>query len=338
VASAAEQQTRAGTRPDRNLALELVRVTEAAAMAAGRWVGRGDKNAADQAAVDAMRAMLDSVSMDGIVVIGEGEKDEAPMLFNGEHIGDGTGPEVDVAVDPLEGTRLTALGQPNAIAVIAVAERGSMFFPGAAVYMEKIAVGPIGIDVVDINASPTDNVTAVADAKGVSPREVSVVVLERDRHDALIAELREAGAKVNLIRDGDVAPAIAAAQPGTGVDILYGVGGTPEGVISAAALKCVGGGIQGKLWPRDDDERQKLLDAGLDPNRVLRTDDLVAGQDVFVAATGVTNGSLLRGVRYLQNGAITDSIVMRSRSGTTRRIEASHALDKLETFTGREYR
>jgi fructose-1,6-bisphosphatase II len=276
--------------------------------------------------------------MDGVVVIGEGEKDEAPMLFNGEHVGDGTGPEVDVAVDPLEGTRLTALGQPNAIAVIAVAERGSMFFPGAAVYMEKIAVGPVGIDVVDINASPTENLTAVAVAKGVSPREISVVVLERDRHEALIAELREAGAKVNLIRDGDVAPAIAAAQPGTGVDILYGIGGTPEGVISAAALKCVGGGIQGKLWPRDDEERQKLVDAGLDPDRVLRTDDLVAGKDVFVAATGVTNGSLLRGVRYLPNGAITDSIVMRSRSGTTRRIEASHALDKLETFTGREYR
>jgi fructose-1,6-bisphosphatase II len=338
VASAAEQQTRAGTRPDRNLALELVRVTEAGAMGAGRWVGRGDKDAADQAAVDAMRGMLDSVSMDGVVVIGEGEKDEAPMLFNGEHVGDGTGPEVDVAVDPLEGTRLTALGQPNAIAVIAVAERGSMFFPGAAVYMEKIAVGPIGIAVVDINASPTENVTAVAVAKGVSPREISVVVLERDRHEALIAELREAGAKVNLIRDGDVAPAIAAAQPGTGVDILYGIGGTPEGVISAAALKCVGGGIQGKLWPRDDEERQKLVDAGLDPDRVLHTDDLVAGKDVFVAATGVTNGSLLRGVRYLPNGAITDSIVMRSRSGTTRRIEASHALDKLETFTGREYR
>jgi fructose-1,6-bisphosphatase II len=338
VASAAEQQTRAGTRPDRNLALELVRVTEAGAMGAGRWVGRGDKDAADQAAVDAMRGMLDSVSMDGVVVIGEGEKDEAPMLFNGEHVGDGTGPEVDVAVDPLEGTRLTALGQPNAIAVIAVAERGSMFFPGAAVYMEKIAVGPVGIDVVDINASPTENLTAVAVAKGVSPREISVVVLERDRHEALIAELREAGAKVNLIRDGDVAPAIAAAQPGTGVDILYGIGGTPEGVISAAALKCVGGGIQGKLWPRDDEERQKLVDAGLDPDRVLRTDDLVAGKDVFVAATGVTNGSLLRGVRYLPNGAITDSIVMRSRSGTTRRIEASHALDKLETFTGREYR
>jgi fructose-1,6-bisphosphatase II len=324
--------------PDRNLALELVRVTEAAAMGAGRWVGRGDKNAADQAAVDAMRAMLDSVSMDGVVVIGEGEKDEAPMLYNGEPVGDGTGPQVDVAVDPLEGTRLTALGQPNAIAVMAVAERGTMFFPGAAVYMEKIAVGPQGIDVVDINASPTENVKAVANAKSVSTRELSVVVLERDRHDALIAELREAGAKVLLIRDGDVAPAIAAAQPGAGVDMLYGIGGTPEGVISAAALKCVGGGIQGKLWPRNDDERQQLVAAGLDPDRVLKTDDLVAGEDVFVAATGVTTGSLLRGVRYLPNGAVTDSIVMRSRSGTSRRIEATHLLDKLEALTGREYR
>jgi fructose-1,6-bisphosphatase II len=325
-------------RPDRNLALELVRVTEAAAMAAGRWVGRGDKNAADQAAVDAMRAMLDSVSMDGVVVIGEGEKDEAPMLFNGESVGDGTGPPVDVAVDPLEGTRLTALGQPNAIAVIALSERGTMFFPGAAVYMEKIAVGPQGIDVIDLDASPTENVEAVAKAKGVSTREISVVVLERDRHNDLIAELRDAGAKVNLIRDGDVAPAIAAAQVGTGVDMLYGIGGTPEGVISAAALKCVGGGIQGRLWPRDDEERQKLVDAGLDPKKILTTDDLVAGEDVFVAATGVTTGSLLRGVRYLPNGAITDSIVMRSRSGTVRRVEATHALDKLEALTGREYR
>jgi fructose-1,6-bisphosphatase II len=339
VATAAEQQpSRSGTRPDRNLALELVRVTEAAAMAAGRWVGRGDKSAADQAAVDGMRAMLDSVSMNGVVVIGEGEKDEAPMLYNGEHVGDGTGPEVDVAVDPLEGTRLTALGQPNAIAVIAVAERGTMFFPGAAVYMEKIAVGAQGIGVIDINASPTENVRAVAAAKGVSPREVSVVVLERDRHDELIAELRDAGAKVNLIRDGDVAPAIAAASAGTGVDILYGIGGTPEGVISAAALKCVGGGIQGRLWPRDDAERQKLVDTGLDPARVLHTGDLVSGSDVFVAATGVTTGSLLRGVRYLPNGAVTDSIVMRSRSGTVRRVEATHALDKLEALTGREYR
>jgi fructose-1,6-bisphosphatase II len=312
-------------------------VTEAAALGAGRWVGRGDKIAADQAAVDGMRAMLDSVSMAGVVVIGEGEKDEAPMLFNGERVGDGTGPQVDVAVDPLEGTRLTALGQPNAIAVMAVAERGSMFFPGAAVYMEKIAVGPLGIEVIDINASPTQNVSAVAKAKGVSTREISVVVLERDRHDALIAELRDAGAKVLLIRDGDVAAAIAAGQSGTGVDLLYGIGGTPEGVISAAALKCVGGGIQGKLWPRDDEERQQLTVAGLDPERVLTTNDLVAGEDIFVAATGVTSGSLLRGVRYLPNGAITDSIVMRSRSGTSRRIEATHALDKLQALTGLEY-
>jgi fructose-1,6-bisphosphatase II len=324
--------------PDRNLALELVRVTESAAMGAGRWVGRGDKNAADQAAVDAMRAMLDSVSMDGVVVIGEGEKDEAPMLYNGEAIGDLSGPKVDVAVDPLEGTRLCALGQPNAIAVIAVAERGTMFFPGAAVYMEKIAVGPEGIDVIDIDTSPTENVQAVAKAKGMSVRDLNVVVLERDRHDDLIGELRDAGAVVNLIRDGDVAPAIAAARGGTGVDMLYGVGGTPEGVISAAALKCVGGGIQGRLWPRDDEERQKLVDAGIDPERVLHTDDLVAGEDVFVAATGVTTGSLLRGVRYLSNGALTDSIVMRSRSGTVRRVEATHPLDKLEQLTGRSLR
>ena len=324
--------------PDRNLALELVRVTEAAAMAAARWVGRGDKIAADQAAVDAMRHMLATVEMDGVVVIGEGEKDEAPMLFNGESIGDGTGPQVDVAVDPLEGTRLTALGQPNAIAVIAVAERGTMFFPGVAVYMEKIAVGPDAIDVIDIEASPTENVTAVAKAKGMTTRDLSVVVLERERHEALIAELREAGAKVNLIRDGDVAPAIAAAQSGTGVDLLYGVGGTPEGVISAAALKCVGGGIQAKLWPRSDDERRALVDAGYDLDRVLTTNDLVTSDNVFVAATGVTTGSLLRGVRYLPNGAVTDSIVMRSRSGTVRRIEATHALDKLEQFTGMQYR
>ena len=326
-----------GAPPDRNLALELVRVTEAAALGAGRWVGRGDKIAADQAAVDSMRAMLDSVSMDGVVVIGEGEKDEAPMLFNGESVGDGTGPQVDVAVDPLEGTRLTALGQPNAIAVMAVAERGTMFFPGAAVYMEKIAVGPEGIDVIDLNASPTANVNAVAKAKGVSTRGITVVVLERDRHEALIGELREAGAKVQLIRDGDVAPAIAAAQSGTGVDMLYGIGGTPEGVISAAALKCVGGGIQGKLWPRNDEERQALIDTGYDLERVLMTDDLVQSENVFVSATGVTTGALLRGVRYVNDGAITDSIVMRSRSGTVRRIEARHKLSKLTHFTGREY-
>jgi fructose-1,6-bisphosphatase II len=324
-------------RPDRNLALELVRVTEAAAMGAGRWIGRGDKNAADQGAVDAMRAMLDTVVMSGVVVIGEGEKDEAPMLYNGEEIGEGGGPEVDVAVDPLEGTRLTALGQPNAIAVIAAADRGSLFFPGAAVYMEKIAVGADAVDAIDITASPAENVRAVAKAKGRRITDIRVTVLERERHDALIGELRDAGARVNLIRDGDVAPAIAAARPGTGVDMLYGVGGTPEGVISACALKCVGGAMQGRLWPRSDEERRRLADAGYDVGRVLTTDDLVRSDNVFVAATGVTTGALLRGVRYVRDGAITDSIVMRSRSGTVRRIEARHMLSKLTQFTGREY-
>ena len=323
--------------PDRNIAMELVRVTEAGAMAAARWVGRGEKESADQSAVDAMRFVLDSVSMRGVVVIGEGEKDEAPMLYNGEEVGNGEGPEVDVAVDPLEGTRLTALGQPGAISVIAVAERGTMLFPGAAFYMEKIAVGPRAVDVIDLEATATENVNRVADALEKTPREVDVVVLERERHDALVAELREAGARVKLIRDGDVAPAIAAAQPGTGVDMLYGVGGTPEGVISAAALKCLGGGIQGRLWPRDDDERRRLLEAGLDPARVLHTSDLVAGEDVFVAATGVTNGPLLSGVQYTPGGAITDSIVMRSRSGTVRRVVAQQSLEKLSALTGFEY-
>ena len=323
--------------PDRNIAMELVRVTEAGAMAAARWIGRGEKESADKAAVDAMRYVLDSVAMRGVVVIGEGEKDEAPMLYNGEEVGSGEGPEVDVAVDPLEGTRLTALGQPNAICVIAVAERGTMLFPGAAVYMEKIAVGADAIDAVDINASPAENVAAVARAKGRRVTDIRVTVLERDRHDELIGELRDAGARVNLIRDGDVAPAIAAARPETGVDMLYGVGGTPEGVISACALKCVGGGIQAKLWPRTDDERRALAGAGYDVDRVLTTDDLVRSENVFVAATGVTTGALLRGVRYVRDGAITDSIVMRSRSGTVRRIEARHQLSKLTQFTGREY-
>jgi len=318
------------TPPDRNLALELVRVTEAAAIAAGRWVGRGDKEGADQAAVDAMRLMLDTVSMDGIVVIGEGEKDEAPMLFNGERVGNGQGPEVDVAVDPLEGTRLTANGQPNAIAVIALAERGTMLFPGAAVYMDKIAVGPEAAEAIDIDAPPAENVRRVAKAKGMHPEDVTVVVLDRDRHQELIAALREVGAKVRLITDGDVAPSIAAARPGTGVDLLMGVGGTPEGVISAAAIKCLGGAIQGRLWPRTDEERQKLVGAGYDVDRVLSADDLVAGQDLFVAATGVTDGALLRGVRYTGAGAVTESLVMRSRSGTVRRIEAQHRWGKLE--------
>ena len=323
--------------PDRNLALELVRVTESAAMSAGRWVGRGDKISADQAAVDGMRLMLDTTSMSGVVVIGEGEKDQAPMLYNGAEVGSGDGPEVDVAVDPLEGTNLTAKGQPNAIATIACAERGTMFFPGAAVYMDKIACGPEAADAIDIEAPPADNVKAVARARGVKPSDVTVVVLERDRHQGLIEALRATEAKLLLISDGDVAPSIAAARPESGVDLLMGIGGTPEGVLSAAALKCVGGVIQGKLWPRDDDERQQLIDAGFDLDRVLTTDDLVGGDDVFFAATGVTTGALLRGVRYTPQGAVTESIVMRSRSGTVRRVEAHHAFGKLEALSGGRY-
>jgi fructose-1,6-bisphosphatase II len=315
--------------PDRNLALELVRVTEAAAMGAARWVGRGDKIAADQAAVDLMRLMVNTVSMQGVVVIGEGEKDEAPMLYNGEEVGDGTGPQVDVAVDPLEGTRLTALGIPGAISVMAVAERGSMFFPGAAMYMDKIAVGPEAAEVIDIDASPTENVRRVAEAKGLDVGDLTVVVLERDRHEGLISELREAGARVRLIRDGDVAPCIAAAQPFTGIDMLMGVVGTPEGVISAAALKCLGGAVQGRLWPRSDGERAALLAAGYDVDAKLTQDDLVTGEDVFVAATGVTGGFFLQGVRVSAAGVETESMVMRSRSGTTRRIEAFHPSEKL---------
>jgi fructose-1,6-bisphosphatase II len=340
VTQAAETGARAGTSgtaPDRNLALELVRVTESAAMAAGRWIGRGDKIAADQAAVDGMRLMLDTVSMSGLVVIGEGEKDEAPMLYNGEEIGAGSGPEVDVAVDPLEGTNLTAKGQPNAIATIAASERGTMFFPGAAVYMDKIACGAEAADAVDIEAPPADNVKRVAKAKGLRPSEITVVVLERDRHKELITELRGVEAKVLLITDGDVAPAIAAAQAGTGVDLLMGIGGTPEGVLSAAALKCVGGALQGKLWPRTDEEQQALVAAGFDLDQVLTTDDLVGGDEVFFAATGVTTGALLRGVRYTKQGAVTDSIVMRSRSSTVRRIEAQHAYEKLQHLSGGRY-
>jgi fructose-1,6-bisphosphatase II len=325
-------------RPDRNLAMEMVRVTEAAALAAGRWVGRGDKTAADQAAVDAMRSMIDSVSMDGTVVIGEGEKDEAPMLYNGEDVGTGEGPECDVAVDPIDGTRLTSVGQPNALSVIALAARGSMFFPGAAVYMEKVATGPEAADALDVTAPPEENVRLVAKAKGVRPEEITVVILDRDRHQEMISRVREAGARVFLITDGDVAPAIAAARPNTGIDMLMGIGGTPEGVVAAAALKCLGGAIQGRLFPRNDEEKQALVDAGFDLERVLTTDDLVAGNDVFFAATGITDGSLLRGVRYDEDGAHTYSMVMRARSGTVRYVEAEHTFEKLEVFTGREYR
>ena len=324
--------------PDRNLALELVRVTESAALGAGRWVGRGDKIAADQAAVDGMRAVLDTVAMAGVVVIGEGEKDEAPMLFNGEEVGNGQPPEVDVAVDPLEGTTLTARGAPNAIAVIALAERGTMFFPGAAVYMDKIAAGAEIADAIDLDASPEENVGRAAEAKGVQPREITVVVLDRERNEALIAALRECGAKVILITDGDVAPAIAAANPQRPVDLMMGIGGTPEGVIAAAAVKCLGGAVQGRLWPRNDGERKQLEEAGYEVDRVLKTDDLVSGEDIFVSATGVTSGALVDGVRYTPEGAVTDSIVMRSRSGTVRRVQAWHAFEKLSRFSGREYR
>jgi fructose-1,6-bisphosphatase II len=326
-------------RPDRNLALELVRVTEAAALAAGRWIGRGDKHAADAAAVDAMRLMVDTVSMHGTVVIGEGEKDEAPMLFNGEEVGDGTGPGVDVAVDPIDGTRLTALGQPNALSVIALAERGSMFFPGAAVYMEKVATGAQAADAIDIRESPAENVRRVAKAKGVRPEELGVVILDRERHAAIIGEVREVGARVFLITDGDVAGAVAAATSDrSGIDLLLGIGGTPEGVVAAAALKCLGGAIQGRLAPRDDAERAALVAAGFDLDRTLGTDDLVAGDDVFFAATGITDGSLLRGVRYHDDRATTTSIVMRSRSGTVRTIEADHRFAKLAAYSRIPYR
>jgi len=312
-------------------------VTEAAALAASRWMGRGDKEGADGAAVDAMRIVLETVPMDGIVVIGEGEKDEAPMLYNGERIGDGTPPETDIAVDPVEGTTLTALGRGNAISVIAVSERGTMFDPGPCVYMEKIAVGPTAVGVIDITLSPTENLEAVAKAKGATVRDVTAVILDRDRHKELIAEVRSAGARIRLIPDGDVIGAVSAAWPDSGADILFGVGGTPEGVIAAAAMKCIGGEIQGRLWPRNDGERQAAIDAGYDLERVLTTDDLVRGDNCFFAVTGITDGEVLKGVHYDSRGATTQSLVMRSKSGTVRVIDARHRLDKLRSFSAIEF-
>ncbi|WP_367321044.1 class II fructose-bisphosphatase [Streptomyces sp. HUAS ZL42] len=323
--------------PDRNLALELVRVTEAAAMAAGRWVGRGDKNGADGAAVRAMRTLVHTVSMNGIVVIGEGEKDEAPMLFNGERVGDGTGPECDIAVDPIDGTTLTAKGMPNAIAVLAAADRGSMFDPSAVFYMDKLVTGPEAADFVDIDAPVSVNIRRVAKAKRSTPEDVTVVILDRPRHEGIIKEIREAGARIKLISDGDVAGSIYALREGTGVDMLLGIGGTPEGIISACAVKCLGGTIQGKLWPKDDEERQRALDAGHDLDRVLTTDDLVSGDNVFFVATGITDGELLRGVRYRSETATTDSIVMRSKSGTVRRINSEHRLSKLRAYSAIDF-
>jgi fructose-1,6-bisphosphatase II len=325
-------------RPDRNLALELVRVTEAAALAAARMVGRGDKEGADQAAVDAMRNVLDSVQMDGVVVIGEGEKDRAPMLYNGEQIGDGSPPHVDVAVDPLEGTRLTALGMPNAIAVIALAERGAMFSPGPIVYMEKIAGGPEIADLLDLDRPLPETIRLIAERKQIDVRDVMVVMLDRERHHEAMAQVRDAGARVRLIMDGDVAGAMLAVSDNTPVDLLWGIGGTPEGVISAAAIKCIGGQLLGRLWPRSDEERQAAIDAGYDLERVLSADDLVKGEDVFFSATGVTDGDVLQGVRYQgDRGATTESLVMRARSGTVRRILARHDRAKLRALTGVRY-
>jgi len=317
--------------PDRNLAMELVRVTEAAALAAARWMGRGDKNGADGAAVDAMRKMLTTVSMRGVVVIGEGEKDEAPMLYNGEEVGDGSGSECDIAVDPIDGTTLTSLGRGNAIAVIAVADRGAMFDPGPCVYMDKLAVGPDAAHVVDINQSVTENLHRVAEALGKEVRDVTAVILDRERHAAIIREVRDAGARIRLIPDGDVAGAISTAWPDSGADIMFGIGGTPEGVIAAAALKCMGGAIQGKLWPRDLAEREASIAAGYDLDQVLTTDTLVRGDNCFFAATGITDGELTKGVHYSSRGATTQSLVMRSRSGTVRLVDALHRPDKLHS-------
>ncbi|GAA2209860.1 class II fructose-bisphosphatase [Nonomuraea monospora] len=319
--------------PDRNLALELVRVTEAAAMAAARWVGRGEKNGADGAAVNAMRQLINTVSMNGVVVIGEGEKDHAPMLFNGEQVGDGSGPDCDVAVDPIDGTRLTALGMPDAVSVIAVSERGSMYDPSAVFYMEKLVTGPEAADVVDIDAPVAVNVNAVARAKHCSPSDVTVVVLDRPRHERLVKEIRETGARIKFITDGDVAGAIMAARAGTGIDLMMGIGGTPEGIVAACALKCLGGVIQGKLWPRDDAERAKAVEAGHDLGQVLTTNDLVRSDDVFFAATGITHGELMQGVRFRAGSAVTESLVMRGRSGTIRKIESEHQLWKLRAYS-----
>jgi fructose-1,6-bisphosphatase II len=324
-------------QPDRNLAMELMRATEAAALAAGRWMGRGDKNAADGAAVEAMRVVLATVQMEGVVVIGEGEKDEAPMLYNGEQIGDGSPPRMDIAVDPVDGTTLTALGRGGAIAVIAMSERGTMFDPGPCVYMEKIAAGPAAVDVIDINAPVKANLEAVAKALGEKVSDVTAVILDRDRHADIIRECREAGARIRLIPDGDVAGAISVAWRNSGNDILFGVGGTPEGVIAACALKALGGSIQGKLWPRNDEERNTAVDAGYDLDKVLMLDDLVSGDDVFFAATGITDGELLRGVRYWGEGAGTQSLVMRSKSGTIRMVDAQHHWTKLNAYSAVKY-
>ena len=324
--------------PDRNLAMELVRVTEAAAMASARWVGRGDKNGADGAAVNAMRMLIGTVSMNGVVEIGEGEKDDAPMLFNGERVGDGTGAEADVAVDPIDGTTLAAKGMPNAISVIAVAERGAMYDPSAVFYMEKLVVGAAAADAIDSTAPIDWNLAQVAKAKGTKVADLTVCILDRPRHDVLVEQVRTAGARIKFISDGDVAGAIMAAREGTGVDLLAGIGGTPEGIIAACAMRCLGGSIQGRLWPRDDAERRRAMDAGHDLGRVLTTADLVTGDNIFFCATGITDGELMEGVRYTPEGPTTHSIVMRSKSGTIRDVRSEHRIEKLSGYASVDFR
>lgn len=322
---------------DRNLGLELARVTEAAALTAARWMGRGDKEAADQAAVDAMRFVLGSIEMDGIVVIGEGAKDEAPMLYIGERVGQGVEPRVDIAVDPVEGTRLVAMGMPNAITVVALADRGSMFSCEDIAYMEKIAVGAEAAGAIDLDLSPTENLTRIAAAKQMHVNDLTVVVLDRPRHADLVAEIRDAGARIKMIPDGDVAGALMATIPDTGIDVLMGIGGAPEAVIAAAAMKCIGGGMETRLWPRNDQERQAIVEKNIDVTRKFTLQDLVSGDNVFFSATGITDGELLQGVHYSSHGATSQTLVMRSRSGTVRKIDAHHQLEKLQTYSRIRY-
>ena len=322
--------------PDRNIAMELVRVTEAASIAASRFVGRGDKNAADGAAVDAMRMMLDTVDMDGVIVIGEGEKDEAPMLYNGERVGNGHGPQVDVAVDPIDGTTLTALGRPNALSVVAVAPRGTMYNPKDLFYMEKIAVGPAAKGMINLAAPVEWNIRQVARAKDIKPEEVTVCILDRDRNTEIVDQIRAVGSRIHFITDGDVAGAIAAAMTDSGVDILLGIGGSPEGVIAACAIKALEGDMQCRLWPRHDADRRLAEERGLDLEQVLGLDDLVRGDDVFFAATGVTSGDMLKGIEYWAGGARSESLVLRARSGTVRRIQTEHHWRKLQAWDHRE--
>jgi fructose-1,6-bisphosphatase II len=324
-------------RPTRNLALDLVRVTEAAALGAARFMGRGDKNAADNAAVEGMRLILNTVEMDGVIVIGEGEKDHAPMLYNGEHLGTGTPPLLDIAVDPIDGTRPLAHGLGNAIATVALAPRGTMFRPGPVFYMDKIAVGPEAKDAIDIEAPVEDNLVKIAKALGQDVKDLTVVILDRERHKDLITEVRRCGARIRLIPDGDVAGALMTATPESGIDVLMGAGGTPEGVLAACAMRCLGGNIQGKLVAYTPDQKTRARDQGIDFNRVLRLEDLVSSEDVFFAATGITSGDLLKGVDYTPRGATTESIVMRGLTGTVRRIYATHRLDKLDRLSSIRY-